>query len=226
MSGGGVAVLALAALAMSLARIYRLRHRLELAARAEHELRGPAAALALASAAWRRDGAKLAIADAVDVQLDRMRAALDELERARVGGRPRERRRASVDLARFLEASLAPWPADNGARSPAVGLPALVADRAGLARVLGNLLANAAEHGRGPLEVRARRSPAGVRLELRNAAGDATATPPGRGRGLRIAEEAAVELGGRLEVRVEDEVLVAALELPAAADARPAPPAA
>ena len=49
----------------------------------------------------------------------------------------------------------------------------VVADRGRLAQALGNLLANAAEHGSGPLEVRGRRVPGAVRVEVRNGAGSA-----------------------------------------------------
>ena len=91
----------------------------------------------------------------------------------------------------------------------------VVADRGRLAQALGNLLANAAEHGSGPLEVRGRRVPGAVRIEVRNGTGSPeTGANSGRGRGLRIASRAAASAGGRLELAEEGDEVVAALELP------------
>jgi signal transduction histidine kinase len=82
-----------------------------------------------------------------------------------------------------------------------------------LAQVLGNVIANAAEHGVGPVEVR------GVRLELVNrdrpVAGRSRA---GRGRGIVIAKRAARELGGRVSVEREGGVTRTVVELPARRD--------
>ncbi len=61
------------------------------------------------------------------------------------------------------------------------------ADRGRLAQVVGNLVDNAAEHGGGELEVTARRTPTGTRLELRNPPGASGPRRAGRGRGLAIA---------------------------------------
>jgi signal transduction histidine kinase len=74
------------------------------------------------------------------------------------------------------------------------------ADRGRLAQALGNLLANAVEHGAGPIRVSAWRSGERVRLEVVNRAD--------RGRGLRIASRAVEQSGGTLAV--------AAIELPLA----------
>jgi C4-dicarboxylate-specific signal transduction histidine kinase len=89
-----------------------------------------------------------------------------------------------------------------------------------LAQVLGNLIANATEHGVGPVDVRASRDRGRVRLEIRNRdrprALDEAAEQRavGRGRGLVIAERAARELGGSLEVASLDGETRAELELP------------
>ncbi len=138
---------------------------------------------------------------------------LADLRAARGGGRP-ALGRASVDVARFAEALLAPWRPAGAPRRRAPG-PRVVADRGRLAQALGNLVANAAEHGAGSAELRTRRMGDGVRLEVRNRRGPERAPEPGRGKGLAIAERAARELGGRLDVRVEGEEVVAALDLPA-----------
>jgi two-component sensor histidine kinase len=107
------------------------------------------------------------------------------------------------------------------ARSPRVARaaePALDAGR--LAQVLGNLAANAAEHGVGSVDVRASRPDAAVRIEIRNRnrppeLDGVAPTRAGRGRGLAIAKRAAKELGGELRVERRDGETAAELELPA-----------
>jgi two-component system sensor histidine kinase MtrB len=94
-------------------------------------------------------------------------------------------------------------------------------DAGRLAQVLGNLIANAAEHGAGAVDVRASRPGGAVRIEIRNrnrprALEDRRAArASGRGRGLAIAERAARDLGGRLRVETVGGETRAALELPA-----------
>ena len=115
-----------------------------------------------------------------------------------------------------LRAGLADLAEARGARLTATA-PDLEAGR--LAQVLGNLAANAAEHGLGPVAVRARRERSVVWLEVANGDGAAAAAyprgRPGRGRGLRIARRAARKLGGRLIVEREGGVTRAVVELPA-----------
>jgi signal transduction histidine kinase len=96
-------------------------------------------------------------------------------------------------------------------------------DSGRLAQVLGNLAANAAEHGLGPVDVRATRRPEAVRLEIRNRnrPRELDGAGPGRGRGLRIAERAARELGGELRVETHDGQTRATLDLPAGGGAAP-----
>jgi signal transduction histidine kinase len=76
-------------------------------------------------------------------------------------------------------------------------------DRRRFAQALGNVLANAAEHGSGPVRVIGRAHEGGVRVEVRN-----------RGRGLQIAKRAAEELGGRLSFEIVGDGAVATLDLP------------
>jgi signal transduction histidine kinase len=89
-----------------------------------------------------------------------------------------------------------------------------------LAQVLGNLIANATEHGVGPVDVRASRHRGRLRVEIRNRdrprALDEVAEQraAGRGRGLAIAERAARELGGSLRVESRSGETRAELELP------------
>lgn len=198
-----------------------LRRRLELVARAEHELRGPAAALALACERMRREPRVAHHAAALRAQLDRLEAGLSDLQGAR-GGRSRARRCEPVELRGAARAALAPWEVEPGAVAFGwLGGPAPArVDRGALARALGNLIANAAEHGDGEIRVRGRTTRAGVRIEIRNANRPATGSTrdPGRGRGLRIAERAARELGGRVLVDRGDAETVAVLELPRSTD--------
>jgi hypothetical protein len=115
-------------------------------------------------------------------------------------------------------------------RGASLGDPQLDAGR--LAQVLGNLIANATEHGIGPVDVRTSRPPEAVRIEIRNRnrpreLDRASGASEGRGRGLAIADRAARELGGRLSVESRDGETRAELELPARNDGEeePASPA-
>jgi signal transduction histidine kinase len=179
----------------------------ELIARAEHELRGAATALALACEGLRRDPAARNHAAVIDAQLDRLRAGLDDLDAAR-RRRPADRPAAGgsgvaerVELAALTEAAAKPW--DTSFEWEGGPAPANI-DRRRFAKAIGNVLANAAEHGSGDIRVTGRPHNGGVRLQVRN-----------RGRGLVIASEAAEELGGSLSFEMVDDVAVATLDLPA-----------
>jgi signal transduction histidine kinase len=184
----------------------------ELVARAEHELRGAATALALACEGLRRDPAASGHAAVIDAQLDRLRAGLEDLDAARRSVRaPREQRAQRsaaaacerVELSELVRAAAQPW---EGAAFEWQGPPLKTElDRRRFAKALGNVLANAAEHGSGDIRVTGRAHNGGVRLQVRN-----------RGRGLRIAAEAAEELGGSLSFEIVDDTAVATLDLPAA----------
>jgi signal transduction histidine kinase len=203
------------------AALVRLRQRLELVARAEHELRGPATALELACRRMRREGDGVRYAAVVEAQLDRLRAGLAELDAARSGRRPDTRPR-HAELSSTARAALAPWELEPGSVGfEWLGGPAVARlDRGELSRVLGNLMANAAEHGAGEIRVNGHTTPGAVRIEIRNPnrPGSRTSWPAspasGRGRGLGIAERAARQLGGRLLVEVGERETVAVLELP------------
>jgi signal transduction histidine kinase len=193
---GLAALLALAACAgwaLALALAASLRRRLSLMADAEHELRGAAAAIGLAAERVSRTGATVAFSSLVRLQLDRMAAGLEDLVAARA---PR-----------------------RAARAAALGDAEMDAGR--LAQVLGNLIANATEHGVGSVEVSTSRPAGAVRIEIRNRnrprelEDASTARTTGRGRGLAIAERAARELGGRLKVESREGETRAELELPA-----------
>jgi signal transduction histidine kinase len=224
---------------VSLAAAAVLRARLERVARAEHELRGPATVLCMACERLRSDPAAQGHAEALEAELARLRAGLADLTAARTG----KRRRLApepLELERVARSAVAGWqPALQASGREAriewrAGRPRLVADRGRVAQALGNLVANAAEHGEGPLEVRSDRTERGVRLEVRSgrpkpqAAGGrkARALWGGRGRGLGIAARAARSAGAHLELVPEPTHVVAAVELPVEDPPDPTPGAA
>lgn len=171
-------------------------------ARAEHELRGAAVALSLTCDALRRDPDMPNPAEIIDAQLDRLRAGLADLAAAREGGAPSPVPE-QVEISSLVRAAAQPW---TGASVEWEGAPITAQiDRRRFAKALGNVLANAAEHGAGDIRVTGRAHDGGVRLQVRN-----------RGRGLRIASAAAEELGGRLSFEIDEDVAVATLDLPAA----------
>jgi len=200
----------------------RQRRRLELVARAAHELRGAAMVLGLGAAALGREPGGLRHARTFESQLDRVAAAVDDLDAVRSGRRARPRP-AALPLERVVRSAAAGWaPAARAARRRLRfrwdGPPAVVsADRGRLAQALGNLVSNAIEHGSGPVEIRGRRDGRLALVEVRDGGpadrveqdGDAD-----RGRGLRIAGAAVEEAGGTLKLQRTPEGTVAAVELP------------
>ena len=190
-------------------RVCALRRRLELVARAEHEIRGPAAALLLALERMRREPAARRHARLLELELARVRAALADLAAAREGRLAPER----PERLRL----------DDLVGGAARGAPRAVrADRGRVAQALGNLIDNAAEHGEGPVEMEARPAGRALRLVVSNGVRrSGRPSGPGRGRGLRIAREAAERAGGRLEVVRKGDRVSAAIELPLAGEDPP-----
>jgi len=215
----------------AVATLIVLRRRLALVADAEHELRGAATALTLAAERLARDRRAARHAPLLGLQLDRMNAGLADLDAARHGRRP-DSRPTAVDLGGAARAALTPWraPLRTAGRSAAVDrrvAPVTIqADPWRLAQVLGNLVANAAEHGAGTVELRCRAAPEGARVEVRNRDRPNRPPKPGGGRGIPIAQRAARDLGGRLRVESRDGVTVARLDVPAARVNAPGAPAA
>jgi signal transduction histidine kinase len=216
--------------------IGELRRRLELVADAEHEVRGAVTALAHVAERMRRDPVCRRRAEALEPELARLRVALADLAAAREGRRAAGRSE-SLDAARFASAALSAWkPAlqaadrDASFRWERGDLPAST-DPGRLGQVLGNLLANAVEHGGGPVAVSGRSDGEALLVEVRSgAAGGSRARsgrrresgPRGRGRGLSIAAAAAEAAGGSLSVAREGSEFVATLVLPAARSGREA----
>ena len=186
-----------------LVAVVRLRRRLALVACAEHELRGPLTAFALAAESARRGRP---LAGVLDSEIERARIALDDLAAARRGRRSHRRAAGRVELERLARSAAAAWGARVDWRA---GGCAVEADAGRVAQALGNLLANAAEHGDGHVVLRAERSDrsGAVRLDVTNAE---------RGRGLAIASAAARDCGGRLALERRDGTFRATLDLPVA----------
>jgi signal transduction histidine kinase len=122
------------------------------------------------------------------------------------------------DLASFVGSALDGWaPTLRAAGRPArlawrAGRVPLPKQRGAIASVLGNLVANAAEHGTGPVEVHGSRVPGAVRVEVRN-----QARPDGqrrRGRGLKVATAAAKQAGGSIAIERTSRDVRAVFELP------------
>lgn len=208
-----------------------LRRRLDRAASAEHELRGPLAAVTLAVEQVRRGRSGPEIAALIEAQLDRFRAGLADLAGARTGRMPAADA-GPVALEEVARSTASGWNpvaerAGGGVRLDwRAGPVTVTADRGRMAQALGNLLSNAIEHGDGQVLVRGRRAGDSVRIEVANAVvrpdaadmagrGRRPRLGRARGRGFAIAAQAAREAGGRLEVsRAADREVTTALELP------------
>jgi DNA-binding response OmpR family regulator len=224
----------LAAVGLGLGAFFRwqLRRRRELVARACHELRGPltAAHLALHSGARHGEAPPARLA-AVDRELDRAAVALEDLAAARHGRRAPDRDEP-VDVGDLLAYQAITWRMVAGVFGGRLELVeprsgAMVrGDRVRLAQAVGNLVANALEHGDGPVRLLARAQGDRVRIEVADEGpglpapvGDLTRRPRAgrgrRGRGLAIAADIADRHGGRLVAAPAARGARVALELPA-----------
>lgn len=187
-------------------RVVSDHERRRLLAHAEHELRGPLQAIALAAP------------DHCAPDVERVRAALADLAAARSGRAaavPDEPIRLDRLVWRAATASdLAARRVGGGVHLDwAAGPVTVSANRGRLAQAFGNLLANAIEHGGGHVSVVGRRTKRGIRVEVRDS---------GRGHGLAITAKAVREAGGKLSAARAGSGTAVAIELPIAAD----PPAA
>ena len=215
----------LTAISAGSALFYRgeLRRRRELVARACHELRGPlmAAQLALHAGAWA----------GLDLELRRAGTALDDLAAAPSGARAPDRDEP-VDIGDLIARQGRTW----RALAPAFGCeldvvepgPQTVVrgDAVRLAQAVGNLVANAFEHGPGRVELAGHRQGDRIRIEIADQGpglpapvGQLTRRPRAgrgrRGRGLAIAAEIVDRHGGRLEAAPSARGARMAIELPA-----------
>jgi DNA-binding response OmpR family regulator len=225
-------LLAAIAVAAAVAARIELRRRRELVARACHELRGPltAAHLALHAGARHGDAPPDRLA-AIDRELERAGIALDDLAAARRGRRAPDRDEP-VDVGDLLAYQAATWRLVAGLFGCRVELvergggAVVRGDRLRLAQAIGNLVANALEHGTGRVELLARSNGDRVRIEVADE-GPGLPAPVGaltrrpragrgrRGRGLAIAADIADRHGGRLVAAPSARGARVALELPA-----------
>lgn len=201
---------------MGLARRVVADHeRMRLIAEAEHELRGPLQALAMAAEmhAPRPDAGP-----DIGPDLERARIALADLSAARAG----RRAEAGVEPIRLDRLVWrAATASDLAARRVGGGVhldwsagPVTVhANRGRLSQALGNLLANAVEHGGGQIRVTGRKTKRGIRVEVRDS---------GRGHGLTIAAKAVRDSGGSLTAAKAGSGTAIAIELPVAETDPPA----
>ena len=215
---GWLAAAALAAWAIA------LRRRLGLVALAEHELRGPVAALALAGEALRRRAGTRTPGLLVEGQVERLRIALADLAAARAGARAAGSPVALrvEDAGRTVAAGFAALAREGGRRLRGDWRAAAAAvriDRGRFAQALGNVLANAVEHGGGDIAVATARGNGSVRVEVRDEGGAPrrdSRRRPGRGNGLAIARHAVEEAGGSLTVAAGEHGTTVTIELPLA----------
>jgi signal transduction histidine kinase len=158
----GWAVAALAG-AVALVAWRRLRRRLELVARACHELRGPLTAVRLGvELAARRGELAAGPLRAIDLELARAALVLDDLSSGgglAAGAVPGRER---VDVEQLLVDSVEAWRASAAARNVTLELDwcgervYVGGERLRLAQATGNLIANAIEHGGGEVAVHGR----------------------------------------------------------------------
>jgi signal transduction histidine kinase len=234
-SGWVAAALATTA-ALSAWRI--LGERMEVVARACHELRGPVTAARLGLELGVRVGEiSPARLRAIDLELGRAALALEDLADPR-GRRVAAARVDRIDVKELLLASVEAWQATAAVQDIQLGLrwsggSAFVrGDRTRLAQATGNLFANAIEHGGGPVDVRGHLERGFVRIEVIDS-GPGLPAPVlelarrprngrgRRGRGLAIAAAIAADHGGRLAGAPTERGARLVLELPACDRARP-----
>jgi signal transduction histidine kinase len=220
--------------AAALGTVAVLRHReearLALVAEASHELRGPVTAVQLGLAGLARDAEpeRARRAAALDLELRRAGLALADLAAAPAGRRAPDRP-GPVDVADVLAEAAEAWTPVARAFGGRIELEPCTewwvvrADRVRLAQALGNLVANAIEHGRPPVVLRARRVAQKLGSRWRTRAPGSARCPKAtgggahagrRGHGLAVAARVAAASGGRLVTGHEPAWRTVALELP------------
>jgi signal transduction histidine kinase len=175
-----------------------------LAARASHEVRGPltVALLALEGMVARGEVGEDA-GRALQLQLDRARLGVDDLAAAASGAAAPDRLEV-VPVATVLAQTRLAW--REIVVQPGPADVCVLVDPVRLAQALGNLIANAIEHGAPPVVVRARTVSGRVRFEVTDGGSGLRSPLPTltrrsrgrRGHGLAIASDIAERLGGRL----------------------------
>jgi signal transduction histidine kinase len=185
--------------------------------RASHEVRSPLTVALLALDRLVERGELCAeAAHGLRLQLDRVRLGVEDLAAA-AAGTDGQVRLEVVRVAPLLAQVALAWGSVGDVQVEPCHA-AVLGDPARLAQALGNLVANALEHGKPPVVVRARRTAAHIRLEVHDRGPglpDLTRTSRGlRGHGLSIVASIAARHGGRLVAAPAAEGAVLALELP------------
>lgn len=224
------AIVALFGWAGCLCLLVARRNRAERVVRVRHEVSGPltAAQLVLHASARRGELPPRRVA-ALELELRRAAMALDEL----VGGRPESQ--PEVDLDDILRLQAQTWSDVADAHGASVALrldpggSVVKADGLRIAQAVGNVVANAIEHGGGEIEIRTRAVDRGLRVEVTD--GGAGLPAPvaelvrgsrrrrdGRGRGLAIASRALEHQGTSLLTLPSARGACLAFELPGRPD--------
>jgi signal transduction histidine kinase len=225
-----------AAVGIGLAMIIRwqLGRHVEGVARACHELRGPITAARLGlELGFRLRQLPMNRLRALELELRRASLVLEDLSAARAGYRPMDVE--SVDLGRLAADSVEAWRAFAASRGVSVRADGsgarwlVMGDRLRLAQALGNLIANAIEHGGGAVEVRFRAAPGTIRIEVADGGPGLPASLDHlrprrrrlgrlhrleRGHGLAIVNAIALAHGGRLMAAPSPGGARVVLELP------------
>jgi signal transduction histidine kinase len=228
--------LALTMASVALAGRVRATRRRERINRALHELRRPLQALVLASpgpspSSGRRHG-----------QLDLALEALGDVDRAVNGGSPQRSLRIA-NAGELVEDAVGRWRTAAALAGRRIelrwhaGRSRVACEPAAIARALDNLIANALEHGCGPVRVEGLLRTGRLRLLVSDglradgavASGGAVAGPriraeagrrwrgdPRRGHGLRVVAAVAAEHGGRFAACRHGAGTCAVIELPLA----------
>ena len=226
---GWVAALVLAVSLLRLRSV--LGRRAELVARACHELRGPITAARLGVDRVARDPERGSdVLRGIDLELASAGVALEDLDAA-LAGRGGPWRLDAVDVTALLADAFEAFRPMALARGVDLrlhwrGERAVVhADRLRLAQATGNLIANAIEHGGGPVELRGGTGEHGLEIEVGDDGRGLPApvaellTRPRRGRGRRgrgiaIAAEVARRHGGRLMAASDEDGSRVSLRVP------------
>jgi signal transduction histidine kinase len=218
-----------------LLRIQLLRH-LEAVAQASHELRGPLTAvrLGLELSARARPPSPPRLR-AIELELGRAALALEDLSAARVRRKEVTSTAELVDLSELVIDSVEAWRPFAKAREATLCVRSVDSEarvsgqRLRLAQAIGNLIANAIEHGGGEVEVSLRSEAGAVRVEIVDGGLGLPAPVDelvrrrerrhgARGHGLAIVSQIAAAHGGRIAAAPSHCGARLVLELPVATD--------
>lgn len=205
-------LLAVASASLLLVARRHARDSAERIVRACHELRGPLQNVLLGLGDGQRSATVDPLAGALAGELSRAARAVDDLAGVATGVRRRDERRP-IDVGPLVRDLVAVHDVVARTRGRRVVLATpdaahrVVGDRARLAQALGNLVANAVEHGSGTVRVGVVSADGAVRVEvadegrgLQVPVEDLLRRPARgrRGRGMRIVTDALTAHGGRL----------------------------